>query len=178
MWARRRRRRRDPGGRLGKAAGMDGDGTGYLKGKATPCSTPGHPFLLAALGVPGGDGHDTHSSPRGRLSLEFLGGLQEAAGGPGTEDAQHPSCQDAGCRRPGAGWPQAARLGAGEWITQHPMASSCNRGGKPPLRQEDPAASRGNGAVANSRRQRAIRSAVSKRARYLCGVELLGSLPF
>jgi len=40
-----RRRRRDPGGRLGEAAGMDGDGTGYLKGKATLRSALGHLFF-------------------------------------------------------------------------------------------------------------------------------------
>lgn len=38
-----------PRRKAGKAAGMDGDRTGYLKGKATP----GHPWLPAALGVLG-----------------------------------------------------------------------------------------------------------------------------
>lgn len=35
-----------PRRKAGKAAGMDGDRSGYLKGKATPRSAPGHPWRL------------------------------------------------------------------------------------------------------------------------------------
>lgn len=61
---------------------MDGGGTGYLKGKVTPRSAPGHPWLPVAPGV---------------LSPELLGRLREVGKGLGTEGAQHSSCRDAGC---------------------------------------------------------------------------------
>lgn len=106
VWA-----RRDPGGRLGKVAGMDGDGSGYLKGKATPRSAPGHPFFPVALGVLGGGGH---GSPRQWAESGAFGGSAGGwEGGKGTKDAQHPSCQDTGCGRLGAGWPQGTWLGVG-----------------------------------------------------------------
>lgn len=106
VWA-----RRDPGGRLGKVAGMDGDGSGYLKGKATPRSALGHPFFPVALGVLGGGGT---AHPGNGLSPEHLRGSAGGwEGGKGTKDAQHPSCQDTGCGRLDAGWPQCTWLGVG-----------------------------------------------------------------
>lgn len=67
-----------PRRKAGKAAGMDGDRTGYLKGKATPRSAPGHPWLPAALGV-----------------LGWAGDFGGSAGG--GEGVGHSSCRDVGC---------------------------------------------------------------------------------
>lgn len=94
-----RRRRRDPGGRLGKAAGVDGDGTGYLKGKATPCSALSSRWLWGCL--VGGTGTESGT----------FGGARGGGGRLGTKDAQCPLCRDAGCGYPGTGRPRGAWLG-------------------------------------------------------------------
>lgn len=67
--------------KAGKAAGMDGDRTGDLKGKATPRSAPGHP------GGSGGAG----------VGWAEPGVAAGGGDGAGYQDAQHSSCRDAGC---------------------------------------------------------------------------------
>lgn len=128
VWA-----RRDPGGRLGKVAGMDGDGSGYLKGKATPRSAPGHPFFPVALGVLGGGGGTAH--PGNGLSPEHLGGLQEAGRGEKVPRmlSTHPArIQDAGA------WVQDGRrvLGLG-WELDNPAPNGLIL---PPWRKTTPPA--------------------------------------
>lgn len=58
-----------PRRKAGKAAEMDGDRTGYLKGKATPRSAPRHPWVPAGAGVgtaePGAFGGSAGGGMRG-----------------------------------------------------------------------------------------------------------------
>lgn len=133
VWA-----RRDPGGRLGKAAGMDGDGSGYLKGKATPRSAPGHPFFPVALGVLGRG----HGSPRQWAESGAFGGVcRRLGGGKRYQGCSAPILPGYRMRALGCGMAAVYLAWGGSWITQHPTASSCHRGGKPAPEQQDPAAS-------------------------------------
>lgn len=159
-----------PGRKAGEGS-RDGWRWGF-KREGNTTQRPGVPLPPRSWG--GAEGGTAH--PGNGLNPDFLGGLQDAGGGCWVPRmlSTHPDGMQDACV-----WAQdGARLGGGAGITQHPTASSCSRGGKAPPRQQDPATSRGNGAVANSRRQRAIRSVASKRACCLGGVELLGSLPF
>lgn len=125
--------------------------------------------LLVVLGVLGGV--TAHAGDG--LSPEFWGGVCRRLGRGG---ARYQGCSASilpGCRTrsPGYGvlgfWRGG---GGGGQVTQHPRASSCSCGGKGPPQRQEAAASPGAEAVANSRRQRAIRPAISKRARATFGV--------
>lgn len=158
-----------PGRKAGEGS-RDGWRWGF-KREGNTTQRPGVPLPPHSWG--GAEGGTAH--PGNRLNPEILGGLQDAGGGAGYRGCSAPILMR--CRMRVSGCRMVLGL-LGGGITQHPTASSCSRGGKAPPRQQDPATGRGNGAVANSRRQRAIRSVASKRACCLGGVELLGSLPF